>query len=289
LLRTSDEQRPIAEMTIEVRTPVFSGPFDLLLHLITGNQVEIYDISLAEIVDDYLKELERLGEIDLDSATEFLLIASILIELKSARLLRSKDGGALELDAELAGKRDYLIAKLLEHKTFKKAAEAIGSRLIAGRTPYPRAIGPDERYASVMPPLLQGVTPEMLAALAAEVFARSAPQPSLEMSHIYVPPVRFSQVLVSTAERTQAARHITFRDLTASCTSRLEVGLHFLAVLELYKQELVDIEQFRTFGEITVIWRGGERFPVEELLQEVSAEAVTEMQERRGEQGDEHV
>ncbi len=244
-------------MTVEVKTPVFSGPFDLLLHLITGNQVEIYDISLSDIVDDFLREMERLEEIDLETATEFLLIAATLIELKSSRLLPSADEGVEEVDAELTRKRDVLIARLLEHRTFQRAAEVLRQRLGEGGCLFPRAVGPDESFRGVMPPLLAGVSPGRLAELAAAALdrARYAPEPGLD--HIYVPPIRFEEVLVSAAERIQAARQVTFRDLTAPCKSRLEVGLHFLALLELYKREAVDVEQFRTFGEMTVIWKGG--------------------------------
>ncbi len=260
-------------MTVEVNTPVFSGPFDLLLHLITGNQVEIYDISLSAIVDDFLREMERLEEIDLDTATEFLLIAATLIELKSSRLLPSADEGAEEVDAELTRKRDVLIARLLGHRTFQRASEVLRQRLGEGGGLFPRAVGPDESFRGVMPPLLAGVTPRRLAELAAAALdrARYAPEPGLD--HIYVPPIRFKEVLVSAAERIQAARQVTFRDLTATCRSRLEVGLHFLALLELYKREAVDLEQFRTFGEITVIWKGGNDIDWVELALEEDREA----------------
>ncbi len=255
-------------MAVEVKTPVFTGPFDLLLHLITGNQVEIYDISLSQIVDDYLREVEKLDDVDLETATEFLLIAATLIELKSARLLPSDSEGLGDTDAELGEKRDVLIAKLLEHRTFKKAAEALREKLTAGGALFPRAIGPDERFRSVFPPLLADVTPDRLAQLAAAALARSIEQPPPSLNHIYVPPIRFAEVFSSVVERVQIAGQITFRDLTSACDSRLEIGLHFLALLELYKRELVDVEQFRTFGEITVLWRGGEAVDPSELLPE---------------------
>jgi segregation and condensation protein A len=259
-------------MTIEVKTPVFTGPFDLLLHLITGNQVEIYEISLSEIVDDYLREIERLGEIDLETATEFLLIAATLIELKSARLLPAGEGGLFDVDSELVEKRDLLIAKLLEHKTFKGVAEVFREKLVTGGLLFPRAIGPDESFASVMPPLLRGVGVERLGELAARALSRPAGETVPNLGHIYVPPIRFAEVLSSAAERIQAARHISFRDLTSTCESRLDIGLHFLALLELYKRELIDLEQFRTFGEITVIWRGGEAIDLGELAEAVEAD-----------------
>lgn len=259
-------------MTVEVKTSVFTGPFDLLLHLITGNQVEIYDISLSDIVDDYLREVQRLEEIDLETATEFLLIAATLIELKSARLLPTGEEGLLDRGGELIEKRDFLIAKLLEHKTFKKAAEVIRERLVSGGALYPRTVGPDESFASVMPPVLVGVGVGQLAELATAALSRVKLEAEPILRHIYVPPIRFADVFVSSAEQIQAAGHIYFRDLTAACETRLDVGVHFLAVLELYKRELIDVEQFRTFGEIAIVWRGGETVDLGEVAAGVEAE-----------------
>jgi segregation and condensation protein A len=244
-------------MTVEVNTPVFSGPFDLLLHLITGNQVEIYDISISNIVEAYLRELEKMPEVDLETATEFLVIAATLIELKSARLLPGEGGEELGIDIELGERRDYLIAKLLENKMYKGVAERLRSMMEESGRRYPHPGGADPRFVKVLPPLLERVSPVDLAKLAASALAKATQVPERpELSHIYVAPIRFAEVFEQVVERVQDARQISFRDLTSACSTRLEVGLHFLAILELYKRELVDIEQFRTFGEITVHWLG---------------------------------
>jgi segregation and condensation protein A len=144
-------------MAVDVTTPVYEGPFDLLLHLILKEQVDIYEVPLSRIVDAYLAEIERLQALDLDVATEFLLIAATLVELKARRLLPGRDD--IDLDDELAlwEERDLLLARLLECKTFKDVA-AVFSRLAdeADRS-FPRAAGPDERFEDLMPDLLDGV------------------------------------------------------------------------------------------------------------------------------------
>src|SRR6476620_5125690 len=149
-------------MAFAVETPVFEGPFDLLLHLILREQVDIYEVSLSKIVDAYLDEIERLQVIDLDIATEFLLIAATLVELKARRLLPGRD--EIDLDDELAlwEERDLLLARLLECKTFKDVA-GVFSRLAedADRC-YGRAVGPDDRFADLLPDLLDGVGPDRI-------------------------------------------------------------------------------------------------------------------------------
>src|SRR3954463_16199443 len=149
-------------MAFAVATPVFEGPFDLLLHLILREQVDIYEVSLTRIVDTYLEEIERLQVLDLDVATEFLLIAATLVELKARRLLPGRDD--VDLDDELAlwEERDLLLARLLECKTFKDVA-GVFSRLagLAERS-HPRTAGLEERFLALAPDLLAGVTPAQL-------------------------------------------------------------------------------------------------------------------------------
>src|SRR5205085_7416378 len=147
----------------EVSTPVFEGPFDLLLHLITSEQVDVYEISLSRIVDGYLAELDRMEHLDLDMATEFLLIAATLIELKTRRLLPGRDDIDLDDELLLYEERDLLLARLLECKTFKDAAAELDRMArIAGRS-HPRMAGLEERFIDVAPDILAGVTAVDLA------------------------------------------------------------------------------------------------------------------------------
>ena len=142
-----------------VHTPVFDGPFDLLLHLITKEQVDLYEVSLAGIVDAYLAELEHMGRMDLDTATEFLLIAATLIELKTRRLLPGRDDVDIDEELWLLEERDLLLSRLLECKTFKDASAALVRLMAKAERSLPRLAGLEERFLAVMPDLLEGVTP----------------------------------------------------------------------------------------------------------------------------------
>src|SRR3954463_4763426 len=149
-------------MPYEVQTPVYEGPFDLLLHLILREQVDIYEVSLSRIVDAYLVEIERMQSIDLDLATEFLLIAATLVEMKARRLLPGKE--TVDIDDELAlwEERDLLLARLVECKTFKDVASVFSRLADDADRCYGRAVGADDRFADLLPDLLEGVSPQRL-------------------------------------------------------------------------------------------------------------------------------
>jgi segregation and condensation protein A len=238
-----------------VHTPVFDGPFDLLLHLITKEQVDLYEVSLAGIVDAYLGELERMGRMDLDTATEFLLIAATLIELKTRRLLPGRDDVDIDEELWLLEERDLLLARLLECKTFKDASAALVRLMARAERSLPRLAGLEERFLAVMPDLLEGVTPDDLrAALLKAVTPK--PVPKVDLDH--VAPIRISvrdavEQLIGELPR---LRRITFRRLTGHLIDRLEVIVHFLAVLELYKQGTVELHQVTTFGQLDIEWVG---------------------------------
>lgn len=247
------------EVSYEVSTPVFTGPFDLLLHLITKRQVEIYEISLSEIVDAYVAEIERMEELNLEVATEFLLIAATLIELKSARLLPS--GSEVELDEELSlfERRDLLIARILDAKAFKDASLVVQERLAEGIRYSPRVAGIEAPFVDLCPDLLKQVTPERLAAIALRAL-EPRPEPRVDVEHIHKIKITVGEVMRNMAEEIELKRRTTFRELTLRCSSRIEIAVHFLGILELFKQNLIDIEQFTTFGEVTVIWAPVQHF-----------------------------
>jgi len=240
----------------EVQTPVFEGPFDLLLHLILREQVDLYEVQLTRIVDAYLDELSRLEHFDLDVATEFLLIAATLVELKSKRLLPGEDDVDLDDELGLWQERDLLLARLLECKTFKDAANAL-QRLSseAGRS-FPRTAGLEERFLDIAPDLLAGVTAEQVRT----AFLRAvAPKPLPRVDLDHVAPIRASvtDAVEELLDELPRAGRMTFRELTGGLFERLEVVVRFLAVLELYKQGLIEIEQFSNFADITITWIGG--------------------------------
>ena len=248
-------------MAYEVATPVFEGPFELLLHLILREQVDIWDVSLATIVDAYLAEMGRMEALDLDVATEFLLIAATLVELKTRRMLPAADD--LDLDEELSiwEERDLLLARLLECKTFKDASAALQRLADAAERSFPRRAGLEDRYCDLAPDLLAGVTPERLRA----AFLRAvAPKPVARVDLDHVAPVRASvrDAIDELADELPRAGRITFRRLTADLVERLDVIVRFLAVLELFKQGLVELDQGERFGDIEIVWLGGQRAAV---------------------------
>jgi len=242
-------------MPYAVQTPVFDGPFDLLLHLILAEQVDLYEVSLATIVDGYLAELERMEQVDLDMASEFLLIAATLVELKSRRLLPQSDD--LDLDEELAlwEERDLLLHRLVECKTFKEAAIALSVLAGEASRSVGRAVGVDERYVGLMPDLLEGVTGDDLRRAYLRAMAPK-PVPGIDLDH--VAPIRASvtDAIAELVDELPRVGRITFRDLTGDLVERLEVVVRFLAVLELFKLGMVDLDQPRTFGDIEVVWLG---------------------------------
>ncbi len=251
-------------MPFAVQTPVYEGPFDLLLHLILREQVDLYEVSLSAIVDAYLAELSRMEHLDLEVATEFLLIAATLVELKARRLLPGDDDIDVDEDLSLWEERDLLLARLLECKTFKDAAVSLARLHAAAARSVPRLAGPDDRFVELTPDLLEGVTPEQVRA----AFIRAAtprPVPTIDLFH--VAPIRAS-VIDAVAElcvELPRSGRLSFRELTSSLVERLEVVVRFLAVLELFKQGLVDLRQPRTFGDIEVVWLGSESVGSETL------------------------
>ncbi|HEX9260600.1 MAG TPA: ScpA family protein [Acidimicrobiales bacterium] len=240
-------------MAIDVATPVYTGPFDLLLQLILKEQVDIYEVDLSKIVDAYLVEIERLQALDLDVATEFLLIAATLVELKTRRLLPGQSD--VDLDEELAlwEERDLLLARLLECKTFKDVASVLERlSVVAGRS-FARRAGPDDCFASLQPDVLAGVTPERLRD-AFLLAATPRPTPKVDLFHVSAVRLTVAEVVAELADELPRLGKVTFRRLTSGCVERLEVIVHFLAVLELYKQGLVELDQTETFGDIEVAW-----------------------------------
>ena len=242
-------------MSYEVTTPVFEGPFDLLLHLILREQVELYDISLTKLVDAYLAELDALERCNLDVATEFLLIAATLIELKTRRLLPGDSD--LDLDDELAlwSERDMLLTRLVECKTFKDAAVALQHLANDAGRSYPRVAGPDDRFLELTPDLLAGVTADDLRL----AFVRAVtPKPQARIDLLHVAPIRASvaDAVTELLEELPYLGRITFRALTGDLVERLDVVVRFLAVLELFKQGLVEIDQPHAFGDIEIVWLG---------------------------------
>src|SRR5438445_5690317 len=220
-------------------------------------QGDPYEVRMSRIVDAYLAELEKLDGLDLEVATEFLLIAATLLELKSKRLLPGDDD--VDLDDELAlwEERELLLVRLLECKTFKDAAQALQRMASTAGRSYPRTAGLEERFLEIAPDLLAGVTAEQVRV----AFLRAVtpkPPPRVDLDH--VAPIRASvtDAVDELLDELPRAGRITFRELTGSLVERLEIVVRFLAVLEMYKQGLVELDQFTNFGDISITWIGGD-------------------------------
>jgi segregation and condensation protein A len=243
------------KVAIDVATPVYEGPFDLLLHLILREEVDIHEISLSTIVDAYLAELLKMNELDLEVATEFLLIAATLIELKTRRLLPGRE--AVDLDDELAlwEERDLLLARLLECKTFKDVAKILATFVDDADRVYGRAVGPDERFSEVAPDLLEGLTIEKLE----RGFINAiTPRKRDELTVYHISPIRFTvaEAVEELMEDIARVGSTSFRALTTGLVERLEIIVRFLAILEMYKQGFIELDQIDRFGDITVQWTG---------------------------------
>jgi segregation and condensation protein A len=244
-------------MPYAVDTPVFQGPFDLLLHLILRDQVDLYEISLSDIVDEYLRELERMEALDLEIATEFLMIAATLVELKTKRLLPVESD--LDLDDELVlwEERDLLLSRLLECKTFKDAARQLQRLSSAASRSFPRTAGLDEQFLGLAPDPLEGLTLDDLR----RAFIRATtpkPVPTVDVGHIHAVKVSVADAVEELVHELPLIGRTTFRALTSRFAERLDVVVRFLALLELYKQGFVDLDQPGAFGDIAVVWLGDE-------------------------------
>jgi segregation and condensation protein A len=259
----------------EVSTAVFEGPFDLLLHLITREQVDIYEVNLSRIVDAYVAEIQRMEGLDLEVATEFLLIAATLIELKLRRLLPEREGVELDEELGLLEERDLLLAKLLECKTFKEAAQVIEQLQNSAARSIPRTVGIDDRFLDLTPDPLAGVAPTALRKAFLAVLERSSappPVPGVRLDHVGSVRVTVSEILGELASVLPSRGRVTFREITEGLTEPFAVIVHFLAVLELYKQGWVDLDQPTNFGDLHVSWRpdGPDTFERDENFNEVT-------------------
>ena len=236
-------------MSYTVKLPVFEGPFDLLLHLISKRELDIYEVSLAQITEDYLDTIKAMTELDLEIATEFLVVAATLIEIKAARLL---PGPPLDdEDALLISERDLLIVRLLEYKAFKEAAEAIRGAFEHNAGFVSRSAGPGREFDHLCPDLFARVTPADLATLAAYALVPKAP-PRLDLSHITPIRVTVADAIQAVLRALADRPSVTFDELRRDCTDRIDVVVRFLAVLEMIKRGHATVDQAENFGQIRV-------------------------------------
>jgi len=248
----------------------FEGPFDLLLSLISKHKLDITEVALSKVTDEFIAHIKAGGspenpaQWDLEQTTSFLLVASTLLDLKAARLLPSGDVEDEE-DLALLEARDLLFARLLQYRAFKQVASVLAQRLAGESKRHPRAVGLEERYAGLLPEVLIGIGLEQFAQLAAKALE---PKPVLELSlhHIHAAKVSVREQAGLVVDRLRRNGAMTFRALCGDSPDRLTTVARFLSLLELFREGAVGFEQLTPLGELTVRWTGDDDADVDELI-----------------------
>jgi segregation and condensation protein A len=261
---TQDPPRS-AKAGFEVHLDVFEGPFDLLLGLIAKHKLDITEIALASVTDEFIAYIRGYGsEWDLDVASEFLVVAATLLDLKAARLLPT---GEVEDEEDLAlfEARDLLFARLLQYRAYKQVAAVFAGRLADEARCHPRTVGLEEPFSKLLPEVLIGLGPYEFAALAARTLAPK-PEPTVGLAHLHAPKVSVREQAAVLVDRLRRLGSATFRTLTADCSDTVTVVCRFLALLELYRETVVAFEQITPFGELHVRWTGGDAADVAAIV-----------------------
>jgi segregation and condensation protein A len=256
-LRTELQPRNEAsgEDGFRVRLENFEGPFDLLLQLISRHKLDITEVALSQVTDEFLDHLKAHGtEWDLDQTSQFIVVAATLLDLKAARLIPAGEVDDPE-DLALLEARDLLFARLLQYRAFKQVAAYLAATLEAQSRRHPRQVGLEPRFARLLPEVRLTLTPEELAALAAKALA-TKPAEVISLAHLHAPAVSVREQAALLVERLRRARALTFRGLTGDSPNVLTTVARFLALLELFREGALAFEQLTPLGELTVRWVG---------------------------------
>ena len=238
-----------------MRLSNFEGPFDLLLTLISKHQLDVTEVALSQVTDEFIAYIRALGSSwDLGQATEFLVVAATLLDLKAARLLPSAEVEDEE-DLALLEARDLLFARLLQYRAYKQAAAHLQDREREQSRRFPRAVALEPRFAELMPELLLTISPEQLARIAAEAL-RPKPPPVVSIAHVHAARVSVREHAMILRERLARTGRSTFRALTHDCEHSVEIVARFLALLELYREGAVAFDQVAPLGELWIRWTG---------------------------------
>ena len=245
-----------------VRVGDFEGPFDLLLTLISRRKLEVTELALHEVTDEFIAYITAQGsQWDLDEASSFLVVAATLLDLKAARLLPS---GEVEDEEDLAllEARDLLFARLLQYRAFKDVAGLIADQMSKASRQAPRTVGLEPHFAALLPEVLIPLGLQEFALLAAKALAPK-PQPVVAISHLHVQRVSVREQALVIVDRLRRVRTATFRTLVSDCDTTLLVIGRFLALLELYRDAMVAFEQITPLGDLTIRWTGSDDDPIE--------------------------
>ncbi|WP_245241193.1 segregation and condensation protein A, partial [Streptomyces spiramenti] len=233
----------------------FEGPFDLLLQLIARHTMDVTEVALSRVTDEFMAHIRAMGpDWDLDQTTEFLVVAATLLDLKAARLLPTAEVED-EADLALLEARDLLFARLLQYRAYKEIASIFAGRLDAEARRHPRTVGLEPHHAALLPEAVLSVGPEGFARIAARVLA-PRPEPQVHVGHIHAPLVSVREQAELMVGRLRELGRASFAELTADAPDTLTVVARFLALLELYRERAVALEQPEALGDLTVHWSG---------------------------------
>jgi segregation and condensation protein A len=250
---TSESGEARAANGFEVHLDVFEGPFDLLLGLISKHKLDITEIALSRVTDEFIAYIRaRADGWDLDQASYFLVVAATLLDLKAARLLPAGEVDDEE-DLALLEARDLLFARLLQYRAYKEAAAVLAGKMaVAGRR-FPRRVPMEPRFVDLLPEVLLGLGPVEFAAIAARALAPKQP-PVVSTEHLHMPVTSVREQVSLLADRLAQLRRATFRQLTRDCAGTYDVIARFLAILELYRNGRVSFDQVAPLGDLYVSW-----------------------------------
>src|SRR6478752_142751 len=245
----------------EVHLDVFSGPFDLLLGLISKHKLDITEVALAKVTDEFIAHIRTAqaadDDWDLGQASEFLLIAATLLDLKAARLL-PQSGPEDDEDLALIEARDLLFARLLQYRAYKEIAGAFRERMATAGRITPRQAGLEPEFASLLPELVIALTPEQFAMIAARAMTPKVP-PTVGLDHLHAPQVSVREQAAIVVARLRTRGQVSFRSLVSDADSTLVIVARFLALLELFKEAAIAFEQAEALGELDIRWTGSEQ------------------------------
>ncbi|MFF9686869.1 segregation and condensation protein A [Streptomyces sp. NPDC014623] len=240
-----------------VRLVNFEGPFDLLLQLISRHKLDVTEVALSKVTDEFMAHIRAMGrDWDLDQTTEFLVVAATLLDLKAARLLPAAEVED-EADLALLEARDLLFARLLQYRAYKRIAEIFSDRLESESRRHPRTVGLEPRHAELLPEVVISIGPQGFARLAVKAM-QPGPAPQVYVDHIHAPLVSVREQAEVVVARLRAEGEISFRALTEDAEDILTVVARFLALLELYREKAVTLDQEEALGDLVVRWAGGE-------------------------------
>ncbi|MFF1841775.1 segregation and condensation protein A [Streptomyces sp. NPDC058217] len=254
---TAASRAPADDGRFTVRLANFEGPFDLLLQLISKHKLDVTEVALSKVTDEFMAHIRAMGvDWDLDQTTEFLVVAATLLDLKAARLLPAAEVED-EADLALLEARDLLFARLLQYRAYKRIAEIFSARLESEGRRFPRTVGLEPHHAELLPEVVISIGAEGFARLAVKAM-QPKPKPQVYVDHIHAPLVSVREQAEIVVARVREAGGITFRELTEDAPDTLTVVARFLALLELYREKAVTLDQEEALGELMVRWAGGE-------------------------------